>query len=977
MKKSILILFLSVTGWLPAYLVMAQPVRGAWLLGSGGEDNLRNIILPYNDGTVCHAGLFSGTSYHIGPYDLTNPGSESFFIMRFNTDGNKNGMWIQQLCTDGTMSLLDVFLDNAGNAHVTGSFSGDSIYLRTSMYGRASLVDTYRPGSDKLFYLILASNGDIVSLTAPVPFDNKCDYFPFHVAWSKEGNMALCGYFFGDTLHTGSVVLKDTLGLNTFFLLYFDNSGQPLWGTTNGVANSTGEDYLDFSPGNLDLLPDGSVTVAGVYTGNITPVFGTDELPVPAEKNFFLARYDPSGAFQWSRYGVMDTYSEINILQLEHSLSGEIYLTGNFTEGSITFAPETLFHPDYGPALFLFKFDNSGNTMWSMAYSVTNEGTKGGTAKTGEAGPGTFLARLLLDSRDDLYLTGWYNKDTLTFPLEGDTILLTPGHSSDQYLVKYHPGGTFAWAKNITANCQVTPPAMVNSSDEIFIAATYRDSLFLREDTIPLADADSAAYILGFSGDGALIYQNTVTNQMPGKPPPTADMILSAKKHAIYLTGSYQGAITIDNRKLSGFYPENIYLTRLAPNTLLEGNVLLHSGDPVTQGFVYLYTVSPPSEPSLLEVAGINTEGHYAFTDISFGDYFLEVRPNSTDYPNAFTTWYEKGATMEEADTLHFLTDTLAVTPVVVNELLDTFEILSGNVTDTAGNVVYGYALLYLLNPYGEATVADSVMLDDGGNFVFHEITDGNYIIYFFADTSIWPDAVGTYYGDVAFWAEADTVHLSADTITGLHITMLEVPMQLDGDGRVEGSLYREDEAKSVSSVTGEPVKKIKVILIRKDKSSGEIVAWVYTDDEGHYVFQNVPDGSYQIIIDIPGLPQDSTYTVDITVENNVISGLDFVVTKDKIIMAKATGIFHPAAGRLELTVWPNPTNGPVTLRMAKDEEAVITLYNSQGSVVWRSAWQKGRERMQTDLSGLPSGIYYLQVTGRQRTGIRKVILQH
>ncbi len=977
MKRSTLFFFLLTILLLPGYLAMAQPMRGEWMLGSGGEDNLRNIMLTYPDGTVCHAGLFSGASYHIGPYDLTNTAGESFFIMRFNTDGYNKGMWLQQLTANGSMTLMDVFIDQESRAHIVGTFTGDSIYLRPSMYGRASLVDTVNPDREKLFCLILESNGDITDLTAPIPFDNTCNYTAFHVAWSKEGNMALSGSFFGDSLYTADIVLKNPYNLNSYFLLYFDNRGNALWGINNKVNNSMGEDYMDFFPGGLDISQEGSVTMAGTYESNVNPVFGPVEMPIPSVRNIFLVQYDPSGSFLWGRYGVLENSAPVDILQLEHSTSGDVYLTGNFTEGSITFAPEILYHPDYGPALFLFRFDGSGNTQWSMAYSVTNEGVKGGSAKSDVAGDDTFIARLIRDSQDNIYLTGWYSRDTLSFPDHGDTLLRKPGHTYDQYLAKYTPDGSIAWVQRITANVRETPSALINDSDELFIAATFRDSLIMPEDTLP-GGADSAAYVLGFSGDGALTYTNTVRNLAPDNLPPTVDMIQPAQKRSIYLTGSFQGTIGIDNRELSGSYTENIYLAKLSPNTVMEGDVLLHSGDPVSSGFVYLYEVSPPNEPALLEITGIDGAGHYAFYNIDFGDYFLHIKPNSSQYPNAFDTWYKEGTVVEEADTLHFTRDTLVVSPVIVNEMLDTFDILAGTVTDTAGTPVSaGYVLLYRLDLPGMAPVTDSVILDGSGNYAFHDIIVGNYLVCVYADTTVRPGAISTYYGDVAFWEAADTIYVSADTITGTDITLLEIPQQLDGTGLVEGDIYREEPTKSVSSVTGEPVKKIKVILIRKEKSSGGIVAWVYTDDEGHYVFENVPDGSYQIIIDIPGLAQDSTYTVNITVDNNVVSGLDFLVTKDAILMAKASGVSHPAAGLLRLTVWPNPTDGHVTLMLPGTGEGVITLCDGQGRIVYRAVYPDGRKRTEMDLTGLPSGIYYLQVTSHRKTGISRVIIQH
>ncbi len=977
--KTIPSLLLTVILFFPAHFISAQPLRGEWILGSGGDNNVNNLISVYADGTVCQAGLFRGPTYNIGSYHLTSQGKESFYIMRFNTDGNNNGMWLQQLVTHSgaSMTLLDVFLDQKENAHILGTFDGDSIYLETTVYGSASLVDTSHMGNPKLFYLILAHDGDIVSLTAPIPFENEvAGYYEwYHVAWNEAGNMAVSGFFTGDSLYAGDILLKNPYSTDSYFILYYDDQGDPLWGVNNGVANSMGEDYLTFYAGDLDISPDGSVTAAGAYEGNVNPVFGTDEMPVPSqEKNFFLVHYASSGGFLWSSAGVQ-TYATAEIYQLQHTSSGEIYLAGNFFEGIISFDPVTLDHPDNGPAPFLFKFDASGTALWARAFPITN-GMKGWQEK-GDVQDSPTFSRMFLDDQEDVCITGWYSRDVVTFPGGGDTIVRTPDHEYDQYLVKYGPDGDFQWVQQITSDVQKTPPAMVDAEDNIYLAGTYRDTLFIKNDTIPMPGFNNAVYILGFEDQGGLVYQNSIVQAVDDTFTVDVDMILPAKKRSIYLSGAFRGEIGIDSRHIPAVYTDNIYLAKLSPNTSLAGDVVLQSEDTVTHGFVYLYQVLPTDDPVLVEVAGIYDKGRYVFSNIDYGNYFLLVRPDTNDYPAALDTWYRAGATMEEADTLYFTTDTLLVPTIVVREPRDTFDILGGMVTDTAGNAVFpGYVLLYRLNATGAAQVTDSVLLDDAGNYLFHNIVSGNYLIYVFADTSVWTGAIGTYYGDMAFWEMADTVKVTADDITDRNITILQIERQLDGTGRMEGDIFREEPTKSISSVTGEPVKKIKVILIEVKKGTGDIVAWVYTDDEGHYVFRNIPDGTYRIIVDIPGLPQDSTYTVTISVDNNVISGLDFQVTKEEVKVAKATGIALSPADLLHMSVWPNPTTGQITVVLPEEGAGTVTLYDPRGRVAGKYLIPGGRKTLVMDLSGLPAGIYYLQVTSRRKTGVSKVIIQ-
>jgi hypothetical protein len=67
------------------------------------------------------------------------------------------------------------------------------------------------------------------------------------------------------------------------------------------------------------------------------------------------------------------------------------------------------------------------------------------------------------------------------------------------------------------------------------------------------------------------------------------------------------------------------------------------------------------------------------------------------------------------------------------------------------------------------------------------------------------------------------------------------------------------------------------------------------------------------------------------------------------------------------LTVAPNPTRGPATLRFNSDRRASIpiSLYDLTGRPLWRSAYaaNPGVNTVSLDaLRGLPDGIYILQV---------------
>lgn len=66
------------------------------------------------------------------------------------------------------------------------------------------------------------------------------------------------------------------------------------------------------------------------------------------------------------------------------------------------------------------------------------------------------------------------------------------------------------------------------------------------------------------------------------------------------------------------------------------------------------------------------------------------------------------------------------------------------------------------------------------------------------------------------------------------------------------------------------------------------------------------------------------------------------------------------------LEVFPNPTTGVITIRLASKHEiaTALTIENSVGQIFWSGSLPIGEEQMIADVSQLPSGIYFLREIG-------------
>jgi hypothetical protein len=83
--------------------------------------------------------------------------------------------------------------------------------------------------------------------------------------------------------------------------------------------------------------------------------------------------------------------------------------------------------------------------------------------------------------------------------------------------------------------------------------------------------------------------------------------------------------------------------------------------------------------------------------------------------------------------------------------------------------------------------------------------------------------------------------------------------------------------------------------------------------------------------------------------------------------------------GGMELSVWPNPVRSDLNIgfTLSEDDRVVIRLVDVTGRMVralHESQLTAGDHTLTTDVSALPAGTYYLEVSGDQGREVRKVV---
>ncbi len=260
-------------------------------------------------GNIIVTGFFIGTTDFGGGSVMSN-GAEDIFLAKY--DANGAYLWDKRFGGDAADKGLAVTTDPSGNIILTGFFRHTANFGGGPLTAAGNIEDIFLAKYDPSgAHLWSQRFGNIQS-------DEGAD-----VATDAAGNIALVG-FFQNTLFLGGPPLPSA-GNYDIFAAKFDPTGTHLWSQRWGAAGYDKGTSIKFdSAGNLVVLSFFSNTVN----------FGGGPLVSAGGNDIALAKYDPSGAHLWSkRFG--DTGGDV-AWYVDVDLSDNIYMGATFT-GSVDF----------------------------------------------------------------------------------------------------------------------------------------------------------------------------------------------------------------------------------------------------------------------------------------------------------------------------------------------------------------------------------------------------------------------------------------------------------------------------------------------------------------------------------------------------------------------------------------------------------------------------------------------------------------
>lgn len=226
-----------------------------------------------SSGDLVIAGNFSG-SFDFGGGVLT--ADHHMFVVKYDADGNH--VWSIHHGATGIIDPVDIALDASGNVAVTGK------YTHTANFGGSDFTATTEDWDDIFLAKYDANGNHQWSKSFGADFlDNG-----YSVTVDAPGNV----YFTGD--YTGTMNLGGNDLVSTgydIFLAKYDAAGVHQWSHNYG---GTGGDS-----GKALFVDDaGDLTLVGSFRNSMD--LGGGSLTSTGSSDVFVARFDASGAHQWS-----------------------------------------------------------------------------------------------------------------------------------------------------------------------------------------------------------------------------------------------------------------------------------------------------------------------------------------------------------------------------------------------------------------------------------------------------------------------------------------------------------------------------------------------------------------------------------------------------------------------------------------------------------------------------------------------------
>ena len=354
---------------------------------------------------------------------------------------------------------------------------------------------------------------------------------------------------YGGTITFASGTTLTSVGSTDAFVAKYDTSGTVQWARSiGGTGTDSGEDIATDSSGN--------VYVIGQYSGSVT--IGSTTLTSAGSDDVFVAKYDTSGTVQWAR-SISGTGPDFGY-GIATDSSGNVYVTGRYLGGTVTFAPgTTLTNNITGSSdVFVAKYDTSGTVQWARGFG----------GQSSDSGYG-----IATDSSGNVYVTGKFRGGSVTI---GSTTL-TGSDFDNAFVAKYDTSGTVQWARGISGQfTEATGDGIaVDSGGNVYVIGYYAGTVTFASGTTLTSTGSYDVFVAKYDTSGTV--QWAISSG--GTSIDYGYGIATDSGGNVYAIGTYGGTITFaSGTTLTSAGSNDAFVAKYSPPKYLHINTGLEVG---------------------------------------------------------------------------------------------------------------------------------------------------------------------------------------------------------------------------------------------------------------------------------------------------------------------------------------------------------------------------------------------------------------
>ena len=288
----------------------------------------------------------------------------------------------------------------------------------------------------------------------------------------------------------------------------------------------------------------GNIYLSGKFKDSFD--WGANSLQSIGKDDVYLTKLDAQGNVVWAKKGGSEESDESIALALD--AAANIYQTGHYWFE----ADFDAIHLESTPgsrAIYLMKYDNSGNVLWGKSINGT-------AAKT--------VSSLATDSAGNIYLSGSFKGELIL-----DGLSITASDQGDIFVAKFNAAGQLDWAKQVAASFSIKAHTIaVAQNDDVLVAGQFIGEINFAGDQFVNITGDNDVFLLKYSNTGTPIW----ARKAGGVHEDDCSQIQSDASGNIYLTGTFVGVMELSPTvqiQTQGFN-NNFYLLKYDPN----GNIL-------------------------------------------------------------------------------------------------------------------------------------------------------------------------------------------------------------------------------------------------------------------------------------------------------------------------------------------------------------------------------------------------------------------